>query len=280
MNSAPVASRLLVVTPTLGNSPYLDECVAMTKALNLNAVHVLSCPEAQVRELAGRFPACRVIADQGKSRGMYGAINEALQDQKDQWDWFTYINDDDQLAPGFAQMFSAFTRPERLGEIAYGNVRYIDAEAKSLGLMPTESEPRNFVPLLLSGITPLTQQGILVGSGALRIAGEFDSSLRLVADLDFWVRNMLAGIRFNFYPLEVARFRLHAGQLSGDRRESHAELALVLRHLYKVPCSRGRRLLSKVRYRLRNVPRYVERFTSVGLASTETMLTGKAASRR
>jgi len=272
--------RILVVTPTLGHSPYLDNCVETTKALNLNTVHVIACPEPMVGELQARFKDCRVIPDAGRQGGMYEAINVGLRDQGGECDWFTYINDDDELTPGFAEMYRAFATPENESKIAFGDVRYIDAASKSMGLMPTERTQSYFIPLLLSGITPLTQQGILAGPRVMKKIGFFDSSFRQIADLDFWVRCMMAGVEFHYHPIEVSRFRLHAGQLSSNRDQVNEEWIILMRRLEQIPVSPARRLLSRLRYRLQNVPRYIERVRTVGWTSSEGMITGKALSSR
>jgi hypothetical protein len=271
-------SPLLVVTPTLGHSPYLDNCVETTKALNLDIIHLLACPAPVVSELQARFKSCRVIPDGGRQGGMYEAINLGLKDRGAECNWFTYINDDDELTPGFARMFLAFATPENESKIAYGDVRYVDAAGKSMGLMPTERKQRHFIPLLQSGITPLTQQGTLVGPQVPPAIRFFDSRFRHVADLDFWMRCMLTGVEFCYHPLEVSRFRLHAGQLSSNRDEVNEERIILMQRLDQVRVGAAQRALSRVRYRLRNVPRYIERFRMGGWMSTEAMITGKTLS--
>jgi hypothetical protein len=276
----PAAPRLLVVTPTLGTSPYLPRCIETAAALNLDIVHVLSCPAPAVADIQARFPACRVIADAGRQGGMYEAINMGLRDQARETLWFTYINDDDELTPGFASMYRAFATGENESRIAFGDVRYIDAAGDSLGLMPTETEQRHFIPLLLSGITPLTQQGTLVGPRALKMVGAFDSTFRHLADLDYWVRCMVAGIPFCYHPIEVARFRLHAGQLSSNRAEVNDERVILMRRMEQIHVSSAQRLMSRLRYRVNNVPRYIERVKTVGWMSSEAMITSDAFSSR
>src|SRR4051812_6367293 len=94
---------LLVVTPTLGESPFLDQTVASIEAQPLHIEHVIATPGRKVAELAARYPDATVVADAGRLGGIYGAINAGIQaaSAKFKWDWFTYINDDDTLLPGF-----------------------------------------------------------------------------------------------------------------------------------------------------------------------------------
>lgn len=276
----PNTPPILVVTPTLGSSPYLENCVATTAALNLNTTHVICCPQPMVSEVQARFPACRVLADGGKQGGMYEAINVGLREGRPDIDWFTYINDDDQLTPNFAKMFQAFTAvPGNESRIAFGDVRYIDAKSRSLGLMPTERKQRHFIPLLQSGITPLSQQGMLVGPQVLKRIGFFDSRLRQVADLDFWVRCMMEGINFQYFPLEVAHFRFHAGQLSSNREQVYEEMPFINAKINQVRVSAIQRFLCMVRFRISNIPRYIERIRTTGWASGEELTAGKVTIR-
>src|ERR1700679_2920480 len=92
-HTAPPGGRLLVVTPTLGVSVYLDETVRGILALPMPFIHMLVCPPAMIATLKERFPHALVLADAGKQSGLYGAINIALQAEDKDWEWFTYIND-------------------------------------------------------------------------------------------------------------------------------------------------------------------------------------------
>src|SRR4051812_41225063 len=89
------AGRLLVVTPTLGSSVYLDQTVESVTSQSINILHVLVTPESMVAPLQARYRHAVVLADAGKEAGLYGAINVALTDLNQEWEWFTYINDDD-----------------------------------------------------------------------------------------------------------------------------------------------------------------------------------------
>jgi len=65
--------------------------------------HLLAAPAEKQPELQARFPHTRVVADAGRAGGIYGALNAALAVAGNDWDWFTYINDDDTLLPGFSE---------------------------------------------------------------------------------------------------------------------------------------------------------------------------------
>jgi hypothetical protein len=130
--------RLLVVTPTLGVSTYLEDTVRGVISLKVPFLHVISCPRPIVQELQERFPHASVLADAGREAGLYGAINIALRAAGEDWDWFTYINDDDELAPDFSAVAQRhFTRPDP-EPVVYGNVRVIDDSGQTISFLTTE----------------------------------------------------------------------------------------------------------------------------------------------
>ena len=75
MNTTPT---LLVVTPTLGESVFLEQTLASVAALPVPVLHVLSVPAAKVTLLQARYPHLKVVPDAGKAGAIYGAINAAL----------------------------------------------------------------------------------------------------------------------------------------------------------------------------------------------------------
>ena len=70
--------NLLIVTPTLGQSCFLDETVNCIYRLEARVQHIISCPKDRIAALKERFSRSRVVADQGKEAGLYGAINAGL----------------------------------------------------------------------------------------------------------------------------------------------------------------------------------------------------------
>lgn len=109
--------KILVVTPTLGESPWLAETVASVAALRIPGAHVLVAPEAAVGKLAARFPGVTVVPEPGG--GMYAAVNAGLAAVQG-WEAFTYINDDDLLLPGFTAVVERASHAAGTPLLAYG----------------------------------------------------------------------------------------------------------------------------------------------------------------
>jgi glycosyltransferase involved in cell wall biosynthesis len=266
--------RILVVTPTLGNSAFLDKTMHSVATQLLDILHVVSAPAEKQGALQLRFPHARVVPDAGKSGGIYGALNAALTKITDGWDWFTYINDDDLLLPGFSEAFYRHMRSVAAEPVIYGDVELIDENGGAISRVTTERNPAWIPALLQQDISPLMQQGTLFRRDVVRRLKEFDLRYRLCADLDFWLRAYVAGAKFRYYPKRVAQFRLRSGQLSGNTvATQHEQDEIVRRHL-PVPVAAWSVRFARWRYRACNLPRYLERTRARGFRTSYQLLQG------
>ena len=138
--------------------------------------------------------------------------------------------------------------------------------------MTVESRPRYFPALLQGGISPAGQQGMIFGAPVVRALGGYDERYRICADLDFWARAHARGFAFRYYPLEVGRFRIRSGQISGDVSALRRQVEEITRAHYPTPVSAAAKRFARLRYRWRNLPRYLGRLRAVGLASSLDVL--------
>jgi len=257
------SQEILVVTPTLGRSPWLEQTVdSVAQLMNAgsNLRHLLVTPSPELNRLKAAFPDQEVIVEVPGKTGLYGAINTAA-DSSDDWDWLTYVNDDDILRPDFGRVVEAAAND--LADVIYGRVSYIDAEGQVLGAFPVESRPRRLASLMAAGIPPFTQQGTLVRRTCFDQLGGFDSQYPLAADFDFWVRAVRAGISFRYLPVETGSFRLRKGQLSADQGRVRSEIeTIIATHLPR----QGRLARARVQacFRLRHLPEILSRRMRTG----------------
>jgi glycosyltransferase involved in cell wall biosynthesis len=264
--------RLLVVTPTLGRSPYLEETVKCIERQDLAVQHIISCPRAKVGELSRRFPCSHVVADGGREGGLYGAINAGLIAAEDPWHFFTYLNDDDRLGIDFAVMFKRHATAENLRTVGFGCIWNIDKTGRKLTGMTVGPYPRQYPALLQMGISPTGQQGMIFGREVVEAIGAYSTQYKICGDLDYWCRAMAAGFRFIFYPLEAGQFRLQAGQISGDVTTLRDELQRIVQIHFPMQVPVLRKKLAKATYRLYNAPRYFQRIARLGLKSGYQLL--------
>jgi GT2 family glycosyltransferase len=264
--------KILVVTPTLGQSPWLAETVASVAAQPLVSQHVLVAPPPVVAELERRFPRVRVVAEPGG--GMYAAINAGLVGASAGWDAFTYVNDDDLLLPAFAAHALSLARRPAEPAIVYGSVKLIDGQGRRLGAIPVSPFPSLNRALYAQRIEPVYQHGTLVTREALKVLQGFDGTFRLCGDSEFLARACVAGIPFyRTAGAPVAAFRLRTGQLTKDREPMLAERRRVdekLGLLSTTPAKR--RVWARIVFRGANLPVYAERVLRHGFVSFDELL--------
>jgi len=265
----PRTESLLIVTPTVGVSPWLAETVAGVATLAVARRHVLVSPETAVQALKARFPHTLVVPEAANGGGMYAAINAGSNVVVD-WDWLTWINDDDCLRPGFGELWRRAQAAPAAADVWYGEVDYVGPEGGKLAAMPVCRRPADVPALLASGLAPFTQQGALISRDLWRRLGGMDASLRIAGDFDFWIRAAASGARFRFVPGTVAAYRMRPGQLSGGVTRARQEEEAVLRRC-DLAVGRARRWMASVRFRAENLPRIIQRAWRTGRLRSRQM---------
>ena len=267
--------RLLIVTPTLGRSGFLDDTVSCISHLDARVQHVISCPKDRVNALKDRFPASRVVEDQGQQGGIYGAINAGLYAAQEPWDFFTYLNDDDLLGRDFGTMFKRHAFSANRNTVAFGRIVNIDKKGHKLMEMTVGPNPHHYPTLLQLGISPTGQQGMIFGRQTVEAIGCYSTRYKLCGDLDYWCRAMVAGFHFCFYSLEAGQFRVQEGQLSGNTDTTRRELAEIARIHFPRDASAVAKLGAKLIYRFYNCPRYFSRIIKWGFKTSYQLLESK-----
>lgn len=253
-------SSVLVLTPTLGQSRFLAETVRSVAACGPDWRHVLVCPAAVANRLAAEWPHVTVTACE--RRGLYAALNHGWRHgfaaDAEIWTW---INDDDLLEEPGVRIAAALMQTSPGIAAMYGRVSLRDDAGKALGWLPVARRPADLLGLAASGVIPLAQPGTLLRRSATEALGGFDESYRLAGDLDYFVRSLRAGQRFDYVDREVASFRVHSGQLSKHEEEAGREKQRVVGGL---PPHFARRQLARWRFRWDNRRVYLDRLRRHG----------------
>jgi hypothetical protein len=266
---------LLVVTPTLGVSPWLPAAVASVAALGPRVNHVLVAPRSAVAGLRARFPAVQVLPEPAEGSGMYAAINAGAASPG--WAAITYLNDDDLLLPRFRSVLDVVSAlAPGTPAFAYGGVRLIDADGRRLGAIPISRRTPDHRALYAERLEPVYQHGTVFTRAAWERLGGCDATLRYCGDSDLLARACLLGLPARCVTrAPVAAFRLHAGQLSQRRAALGAERALIDARLGLCTGPRTwRRRLARMTFRLENAPLYVERIARHGFVTFDDLLAG------
>lgn len=273
--SSPQAAKILVITPTLGRSPWLQQTVESVAAVLVRGEHLLVAPASEVAALQARFPKTRVVAE--REGGLYAAINAGLAAVVN-WAAFTYLNDDDVLRPNFRSVVSA-VGAAGAPLVAYGRVELIDARGKRVGAIPISPFPSLNRALYAQRIEPVYQHGTLVTRTALeQCGGVFDDSFRFCGDSEFLARACVRGVPFRRVGGgAVAAFRLRAGQLTKNRAAMLAERRRVDEKLGLVVAgAAARQRWAKWVFRIWNGSAYAERIARHGFVSFDEVLAGES----
>jgi hypothetical protein len=261
--------KIRVITPTLGESPWLHETVRSVSELGLSNGHVLVAPGLKLTRLKMQFPAISIVPERGG--GMYAAINDGAA--TGDWDACTYINDDDMLMPRFAAAVRVAASADKGSWLVYGGVRLIDVHGKRIGSIPISRQPALNRALYAERLEPVYQHGTIISRAAWTQLGGFNESLRFCGDSELLARACAAGIPFLRVRGEVAAFRLRAGQLTKNRaameeERAHVDMALKLR----VGSRTWRRRWARVLFRATNTFVYAERIARHGFVSFDEVL--------
>lgn len=257
----------LVITPTLGRSIWLTETCASVASLGAGVRHRLVCPGGVADRLSREYTACEIeVCDES---GVYAALNQGLA-TAGEWDFYTWINDDDLLdARGVKSGLERLRGGRSLG-VVYGRVDYCDGSMRNLGPLPVESAPRRLHALFAAGLPAFSQHGTWVRRAVADRLKGFDLRYRLAGDYDYWARALVGGASFEYVPERVGFYRLRAGQLSGDIASLSKELEdSRARHFGHSGPGRGR--LRRWAFRLRHAPDVWRRWQLTGCLRTQSL---------
>lgn len=263
--------KLLIITPTLNRSPYLGETIASVRSYAPEVEHILSAPSSEIEVLRARYPTLRVVADKGREGGMYGAINAGIEAAESDWEWFTYINDDDVLYQGFSNMLLKHLSHPKPEDFGYGIVQHIDQQSLPIYTISVCPWPRCLKYFFSTQMSPISQQGMLIKRTAMETVGLLDSSFKYAGDREYWCRLLTSGARFKFHNEEVAGFRICDGQLSQDITQFSAERSQIKEMYFKSP-NRITFALIKLAFRLYNLPKYAHRISRLGLSTSDQIM--------
>tara|TARA_B110000037_G_C17086006_1_gene491988 strand:+ start:747 stop:1538 length:792 start_codon:yes stop_codon:yes gene_type:complete len=259
--------NLLIVTPTLGTSPFLDQVVEQIQNLNCSVHHIMVCPGTRVEMLTNAYPNVQVVAEKEKS--LYAAINQGTA-QRNDWEWMTYINDDDLLSPEIDNLIEFLNLKTNPADIYFGKVHYIDENSTKIAHYPTTRYRTLFSGLFASGIAPVTQQGTLISRECFNELQGFDTSYKLSADFDFWIRAHVKGYSFKFFNKHLGSFRIRKGQLSADQSSMFAEInRSVASSAISIPPWKAS--LQVLCFRLQNIPAILFRFIKTGRLKSSSL---------
>ena len=260
-------TKNLVITPPLGNRKTLAKTIDSVKNIGGSLVkHVVVAPQQQIPIIKEYFGDIECLPELEGKKGIYAAINHGFYTYGKDYEYLTFINDDDYWLPDFKLLINAI---EEGYDFVYGKVNYI-LENKNGIIKPMASSGqfKEFIPLLYHDIILFTQQATLIKSNLYFKMGGFSEDYKLVSDTKFWAELSLLNIKYKYISKPCAAYIHQYENLSTLNEELQAlEHIQMLEQMPKF--SLFKRYLAVLKFRLINSPVYISRYLK-GLSPTCT----------
>lgn len=248
--------KILVVTATLGNRPSLQKTIESVRQINYEGIkHIIIAPKEKTEEIKNKFNI-ECIEEPKNSKGIYAALNYAFFLYGKDFDYLTFINDDDYWLPKFKNLIEYIHNNPTI-DFIYSKAIYIDKNDKIIKYQSCSNQFKYFINLFHYNIILLTQQTTLLRSNLFFQIGGFDETYKLVSDTKFWIQLSLLKPQFKYLNEFTACYTLQSGQLSNDK-----ELQLTEHNRLKkeFPIKKSiTNLLLLIIYRFSNIRNYLTR---------------------
>ena len=258
-------AKILVLTPTLGNRESLSKTIESVRNIGGDLVkHIIVAPKSQIPSIKNKYGDIECLPELEGKKNIYAAINHGFNTYGKDYEYLTYINDDDYWLPDFKLLINA------IGEgydFVYGKVNYI-LENKNgiIKPMTCSNQFKDFIPLLHCKIVLFTQQATLLKSNLFFEVGGFSEDYKLVSDTKFWADLSLLDIKYKYIPKPCAAYIHQYENLSTLNKELQTiEQIKILEQMPK--CSMLKRCLAVLKFRLTNFNIYLSRYFK-GLSPT------------
>lgn len=253
-------AKILVLTPTLGNRETLSKTIESVKNIGGCLVkHVIVAPQQQIPFIKESYGDIECLPELDGKKGIYAALNHGFKTYGKDFEYLTFINDDDYWLPNFKLLISAI---EEGYDLIYGKVNYI-LENKNgiIKPMACSNQFKDFIPLLYHKIILFTQQATLIKSKYYFEIGGFSEDFKLVSDTKFWADLSLLNIKYKYISKPCAAYIYQDGQLSSNIELQTLEHNRMLEQLPNY--SLLKRYMTVLKFRLNNIFVYISRYLKV-----------------
>lgn len=212
--AAPDQPRVSIVTPSLNQGRFLArtiESVLSQSYANIEYIVMDGGSTDESLEILRRY-GDRLHWVSEKDNGQADAINKGFS--RSTGEIRAYLNSDDTLEPDAIAKVVAFFAEHPDVDMVYGDANYIDEQDRVTGSYNTAEY--SFERLMFDCC--ICQPATFWRSSIARLVGEFDVSLHLVMDYDYWLRLDRAGGTIHHMSTLLANSRLYADTKTLSRR--------------------------------------------------------------
>lgn len=248
--------KILVITPTLGNRETLSKTIESVREIGGDLVkHVIVTPQSQIPLIKKSFGNIECLPELEGKKGIYAALNHGFKTYGKDFEYLTFINDDDYWLPDFKLLINTI---EEGYDFVYGKVNYIlENKDGIVKPMACSNQFKDFIPLLHSKVVLFTQQATLIKSKLYFQLGGFSEEFKLVSDTKFWGDLSLLDIKYKYIPKPCAAYAIQEDQLSSNKELQTKEKDILIQSFPKVSISK--KYIALLRFRFNNLFVYVQR---------------------
>ena len=251
-----IKPKILVVTATLGNRISLDKTIKSVQSIGgTNVQHLIVAPFDKIEQLKSQYDFLWYLAEPKDQKGIYPALNLAFNKYGRDFDYLTFINDDDYWLTDFKVLIDTIIRENY--DLVYARTCYVNDADAFISEQSSSGQFKKFIGLLKSsGIVLFTQQATIIKSSLFFEVGGFDETYKLVADSKFWMQLSLMNIKYKYINKVCAAYMLQEGQLSSD----HSLQAIEHSRLFdEFPCIKPASFIDVLKFRSINAHIYMKR---------------------
>ena len=249
-------NKILVITATLGNRSSLLRTIECVRNINVgNISHVIIAPKSRISDIERKYKIKCIPEPKGK-KGIYAALNYGFYTYAKDYDYITFINDDDYWLPSFSKMIDILNKDSSI-DFIYSKTLYVDENNRVFRKQSCSNQFYSFLDLFHRDIILFTQQTTLLRSELFFKIGGFDESYKLIADTKFWIELSLLKPNYRYFDDFTTCYMIQDNQLSSDKtvqRQEHYRL----KKEYPVKDNIGMRI-AEFKYRLINIGNYIQR---------------------
>jgi glycosyltransferase involved in cell wall biosynthesis len=218
-------STVSVIVPIYDPRPdYLDEALASIAAQEVDGVEAIvvndGSKDRSFEPVLRKHAGLVRLIDQ-ENTGVAGARTKGLSEARGEF--VAFLDQDDRWHPQKLKKQLAVLRQDAGADVVFHPVRYIDqngaprkANAARERKLRKRRRSRDVLAALLEG-NFIFSPTVLARKACFEKTGGFDSSVDPHDDWDMWLRLALAGFKFVGIEEQLADWRIHPGNTSGDK---------------------------------------------------------------
>lgn len=246
--------KVSICTPTYNDARYLNgniQSVMRQTYRNVEHIIVDGGSTDGIVDICRSYEHVRWISE--SDDGMYDAINKGIKMATGEV--IAYLNADDRYYENTVELVVDYFANHPDVEFVYGNCTHIDQNEKPI---TTFRSLPYIKPLLRSGPIRWAQPAFFWRREVNEKVGLFDSTMRTVADFDFFKRVLFANIRGGRIPRPLVKFMVRMDCITFGLKENYQREVNAVNRKYQVNKKHWLYILNWLWYYLMNVDTSLE----------------------